>query len=64
MKSRKMHYDLIRNRGADDFKAGKPISAFFDMRLEHHTELERGSYEMGWRGAKAEARDEARKSTG
>ncbi len=43
-----------RVRGAIDFLSGKPIRAFFDYpgRLK---EVDRATYEAGWRGAKADA---------
>lgn len=48
----------VRQQGRDDYAAGKPITAYYDMPLKRHTESMRGFYEMGWR----EARDEARKA--
>lgn len=55
--NRKARYDQIRLRGAVDFRAGKPIEAFYRLPLKRHTELERGHYETGWRDAKR-AQDE------
>lgn len=51
----KRKHDMLRDRGEADFKAGKPIDAFETLTGIKHTELERGSYEVGWRAAKAEA---------
>ena len=46
--------DRCREQGEADRKAGKPIGAFYDMPLQRHTELLRGSYEIGWRDASRE----------
>lgn len=51
----KAHHDKLRDQGEADFKAGKPIDAFELLPLKRHTELERGSYENGWRAAKEES---------
>jgi ribosome modulation factor len=39
----------MRQRGWDDFKAGKPITDF-----PGHGERQRAEWEIGWRGAKAD----------
>jgi hypothetical protein len=54
MKNVKRHHDRLRERGERDFLAGKPIDAFETLPGIRRTELERGSYENGWRAAKAE----------
>lgn len=53
-------HNALRIHGAAAYLAGKPIGAFYDlpagvMPSGRHNELARGSYEIGWRGAKAEA---------
>lgn len=58
MSSYRKLIERVRIAGEADFKAGKPIDAFYSMKLRNYTDQLRGSYEMGWRGAK----DEARKS--
>jgi hypothetical protein len=50
----KKHHDKLRDLGEADFLAGKSIDAFYQVPIPRHTELERGSYEVGWRAAKAE----------
>ena len=55
MSKTKKHHDRLRDQGEADFKAGKTIDAFESITWARRTELERGSYENGWRGAKREA---------
>ena len=43
-----------RVRGAIDFLSGKPIDAFYRYR-DHLREIDRATYEAGWRVAKAHA---------
>jgi len=54
--SKSNHTLRLRVRGEEDFKAGKPIDAFYDLPLKQHTELDRGRYELGWRAAELAAR--------
>lgn len=50
-------HEKIREQGAADFKAGKPIDAFCELhRLKRNPELYRSSYETGWRSAQNDAR--------
>lgn len=56
----KAHHDRLRDLGEAHFNAGRPISAFYEVKLSRHNELERASYELGWRAAKEEARAKAR----
>ncbi len=50
----------LREQGEADYKAGKPIGSFFDLPLKRHTEDARGSYEIGWAGAKRECAKQAK----
>lgn len=56
----KRKHDRLRDKGATDFAAGKPIDTFETLPGLKRTELERGSYEVGWRGAKEDARKAAK----
>lgn len=56
----KRFHDALRDKGERDFKAGKPIDAFETLIGIRRTELERGSYENGWRAAKEESRRESK----
>ncbi len=52
----KAKHDALREQGAADFCARKPIGAFYDLPASampngRHNELARGSYEVGWRAA-------------
>ncbi len=58
MRNVKKHHEKIRDQGEADFKAGKPIGAFYSLTLKRHNELERASYEIGWRAAKEAQRKE------
>lgn len=54
--SKSNHTLRLRIRGEKDFKAGKPIDAFYKLPLKRYTELDRGRYEIGWRAAELDAR--------
>ncbi len=47
---------MLRELGYSDFKAGLPISSFYDKH-NLRKEGERGAYEIGWRCAKEESRE-------
>ena len=53
--------DILRMRGANDAKLGKPIEAFYESLIprERLTESMRAEYEIGYRAAKAEILKEA-----
>jgi ribosome modulation factor len=55
-------HNRLKDRGAKDYRAGKPISAFESLPYKRLTELMRGSYEIGWRDARDEARAAHRES--
>jgi hypothetical protein len=54
---------LLRQRGAEDARAGKSIEAFYDVKLPglRHNEFNRGSYEIGYRAEHAEMNKMSRK---
>lgn len=44
----------LRKRGADDFRDGRVIDAFYDIPNIDHNEWARAHYEIGWRAAQKE----------
>lgn len=48
----------LRDTGAQDARAGKPIDAFYDIPKIRHTEGMRAAYEIGYRVVKDEMREE------
>ncbi len=54
----KKRQDKMRDKGEADFKAGKPLTAFDD--LKNRKSSDRGAYEIGWRAAKDDAQKKAK----
>jgi hypothetical protein len=50
----------LRERGAKDAQAGKPIDAFYKLPYDRHYEWMRAAYEVGWRDAIAAAKEQTR----
>jgi hypothetical protein len=48
----------LRERGAKDAQAGKPIDAFYKLPYDRHYEWMRAAYEVGWRDAIAAAKEQ------
>lgn len=48
----KQTLDRMREQGEADYKSGKPITAYYDVKRPRNSERFRAAYEIGWRGAK------------
>ncbi len=46
----------LTDRGKSDYAKGLPIDAFYQVKGIRHTEINRGTYENGWRYAKDQDR--------
>ena len=53
---KKLSVTQLKNKGEQDFLAGKSIDAYYDLPRQPMPERSRAAYEMGWRAAKSEKR--------
>ena len=64
MNRTKAKHEWLREQGEHDARSGKDRDAFYALpkTRTQHTELDRGSYEIGWRYAREQMRAAERES--